>query len=1098
MILYLHFKILSIDINLGNITGEIYSNDNNISKFDLSLEIIPDNNKFSMNFEYCTKLFRKDFIENLSMHYINILKMVADDIYITINNIDMLSNDEKNTLLYKFNDNSLDYPKNSNIKEIFEDQVSKFSNDIAVVDGLLDLSYKELNEKANSLAHYLIKNGVQKGDIIPVIMNKSLNLIISMFAIIKSGGVYLPISAEYPQDRINYILTDSKAKHVLTTTNDNLINNDAINTILVDTFDYNKYSNKNTNIDINPNDTLYVIYTSGSTGNPKGARISHRNLANLIYSFTNSFGGISSIDNCLSSTNISFDVSIWEFFITLLNGATLYIYEEKNINDIFKYCKSIIKNNITLLYIPPNILDSVQNILSSYSYVPINKLLVGVESISSSTIKRYYSLNPNMKIINGYGPTETTVCATTCLLDNNILKNYKILPLGKPLNNLSIYILNSNLSLVPIDVVGEIYISGDGVGKGYLNNKELTDKSFIELPTFNCKRAYKTGDLGKWNSDGTITFLGRKDFQVKVNGHRIELGEIENSIYQYPNIEKVVVLLDNSNRIIAYFSSTKSINTNDLRAFIQRKLPAYFIPNFFVQVDKFKLTSNGKIDMKYLRSLKLNMNNNYEPPHTEYQSQLVEIFKNILQLEKVGINDNFFELGGDSLSAIKLQIEAFNNNLELSYKDIFSFPTIKQLSENVSKSFSPVIEDKYDYTEINNLISNNHYSSQLIVAKEKIKNILLTGATGYIGSHILDNLLKNTKCNIYCLIRSKNNSDPQTRLLDILRFYFGHKYDKYIFKRIFAIEGDITNSKLGLNDMYYEELGNNVSCVINAAAIVKHYGDSTIFNDTNITGTQNIINFCTKFNCKLIHLSTLSVSGNIFETGDYQVADVSNKTVFCEKNLYIGQDLSNVYIQTKFIAERLILENILSNKLNAKIIRLGNITNRYSDGAFQINVSENAFLNRIHSFLQLGCMPDYLLDSYIEFTPVDICAEAIVKLTMYKNPFTIFHLYNDNHITFRELKRIFDKLNIPINIVSENDFNKKVQLFSKDSKTKNIIAGIINDFGKDGKLNYYTNIKIKNEFTNKFLKNIYFRWPKIGEKYINKYIIYLKSIGYIK
>ena len=606
-----------------------------------------------------------------------------------------------------------------NVKEIFETLVEKEPNNIAVVDGTLDLTYRELNEKANSLANYLMKKGIQKGDIIPVVMNKSLNLIISMFAIIKCGGVYLPVAADYPQERVDYILKNCNAKIALTTTKTNIINDDSVEAILIDNFDFNKYSHKNPEIELTPNDSLYIIYTSGSTGNPKGARISHRNLVNLVSSFTNLFNGIDEIDNCLSSTNMSFDVSVWEFFITLLNGATLYIYEESSINDIFKYCKAILKYNITLLYIPPNILESVYSILSTYSYIPINKLLLGVEPIGTATIRKYIALKPNMRIVNGYGPTETTVCATACVVDDHIIKNYRVIPLGKPLHNDKIFILNKNLSPVPVDVPGEIYVSGDGVGKGYLNNKELNDKAFIELPNLNIKRAYKTGDLAKWNEDGTISFIGRKDFQVKVNGHRIELGEIEACIYQYPNIEKVVVLLDDSKRIVAYFSSEKAINVSDLKAFIQRKLPSYFIPSFFVQVEKFKLTSNGKVDMKALRKLKYSTNNNYEAPHNKYQSELVEIFKTILNLEKVGINDNFFELGGDSLSAIKLQIEAFNKGLELSYKDIFTYPTIKQLSENVSKSSEPVVEKDYDYSKIDELIKHNTLQNNLIVKKDK-------------------------------------------------------------------------------------------------------------------------------------------------------------------------------------------------------------------------------------------------------------------------------------------------------------------------------------------------------------------------------------------
>ena len=375
---------------------------------------------------------------------------------------------------------------------------------------------------------------------------------------------------------------------------------------------------------------------------------------------------------------------------------------------------------------------------------------------------------------------------------------------------------------------------------------------------------------------------------------------------------------------------------------------------------------------------------------------------------------------------------------------------------------------------------------------------MLTGSTGYLGSHILDALLKHTKSNIYCLIRAKDNNDPQIRLLNTLRFYFGNKYDRQIFNRIIVIEGDIKEEKLGLNDLYYEELGNTIDCVINSAAIVKHYGNIDTFNSTNIQGAKNIIHFCKSFNCKLYHLSTLSVSGNIFETDSYKVAGLSPEVTFNEQSLYIGQDLSNVYIYTKFIAERLILENVLNGALDAKIIRLGNITNRYSDGIFQINVSENAFLNRINSFLHIGCIPDYLADKYTEFSPVDLCAEAIIKLVFCKNDYTVYHVYNNNHITFRELFSILNSLKIKMEIVDKETFNKKINTLSKDDKSRNILSGIINDFDENKNLVYNTNIKIQNSFTNKVLKNLSFKWPKINEKYIRKYIIYLKSIGYIK
>lgn len=1069
---------------------------------DIHIYDMNDSGDINIAYDYQRNKYSEHDIICVHERILNIINQILSKNDICINDIDIVTPDEKNEILVNFNANKINYDTSKSIKQIFENQVKLTPNDIAVSQGDNFLSYKELNEKANSVANYLIKHGIQKGDIIPVLMGRSIDLIIAMLAIIKCGGTYLPISIEYPTERIEYILKNSKAKTVITTSNYNLISNDDIKIELLDNFDYANSSTENPNVSISPADTLYIIYTSGSTGTPKGVRITNQNLNNFVCSFTNYFGGINVKDKCLASTNIAFDVSIFEFFITLLNGATLYLYEENTISDIFKYCRDIIKNNITLLYIPPNILEEVYNILSTYSYVPIKKILIGVEPIGSATMKKYYKFNRDMKIVNAYGPTETTICATANVLEESTIKKYRVIPIGKPLFNLNLFILDKLFKPVPISTPGELYISGDSVGKGYLNNKDLTEKSFVKLPSeLTTKIAYKTGDLAKWNKDGTISFVGRKDNQVKINGHRIELGEIESCIYQYPNIEKCVVSLDSSQKIIAYFSSEKAVNITDLKAFLQRKLPAYFIPNFFVQVDKFKLTANGKVDKKSLAKIKFTSTSEYEAPKTEVQKQLAQVFETVLGISQISINDNFFEIGGDSLSAIKLQVEAFNKGLSLSYKDIFAYPTIRLLSDNISKpkdDLSVKTEEIYDYSAIDELLSKNVNPNKVAMKKDKIKNILLTGATGYMGSHILDYLIKHTKSNVYCLVRRKNNNDPQTRLLDILRFYFGNKYDKLIFKRIFAIEGDVTDPKLGLNDLYYEELGNSISCVINSAAIVKHYGNSNIFNDTNIIGTENLIVFCTKFNCKLVHLSTLSVFGNILDDKLNTFANNSTPMTFTEKNLYVEQDLSNIYIKTKFLAERLVLENILKNGLNAKIIRLGNITNRFSDGAFQINVSENAFLNRIHSFLQIGCIPESLMKIPIEFSPVDLCASAIVNLSMYKNPFTVFHVYNHNSISFEKLVKIFNTLHIDIKFVDDDEFSKKIQELSKNPETKHAISGIVNDFTKDKKIKYTSSITTSNLFTNKYLKRILFRWPKINEKYISKYVIYLKTIGYIK
>lgn len=1066
---------------------------NNYTSNNIDIHIYDMNDTGNINIAYDYQIAKHTSQDILNIHarILNIINQILSNNEIVINDIEIVTPEEKDKILNEFNNTKVDYPKNKTISQLFEEQVQKTPNNIALVFEDKTLTYRELNEKANSLAYYLRKNDVGRNNIVGIMVNRSFEMIISILAVLKSGATYIPIDPTYPSDRIEYMLDNSKAQLLLT--NNNLFNN--INfekKFSVELDNLSLYSLPSTNLDnINkPNDSAYIIYTSGSTGLPKGVVLTHTSLANLT-NYANNYVQYLKEDiyrTVVSITTVCFDIFIFETLISLQHGLRLVIANEEECKVPNLLNKLINKYNITIIQSTPS---RMQFFVDNLKEIPLlsnlNFITLAGEQLPLQLVKKLKSIS-NAVIYNGYGPSETTVFSTF-----TDVTDYDEITIGKPLYNTQIYILNKHLNLLPPGAIGELYISGNGLGKGYLNNQELTQKSFIPNIFDSNSLMYKTGDLGTFKQNGEIICLGRSDTQVKIRGLRIELGEIESCIDSYPNIDRCVVIVDSSKRILAYFTSKEVINSNDLKAFLQRKLPSYFIPSKFIQVQSFKLTPNGKINKKSLPKVSETIDIEYEPPHTQYQQKLAEMFQLVLKCPKVSINDNFFEIGGDSLSAISLQIEAFSRGLELSYKDIFTYPTIKLLSQNIKKTDVKLSNDNYDYTKIHTLISKNTKNKPVLVKTNKLKNILLTGATGYLGVHLLDYLLRHTHSNIYCLIRSKNNTDPQTRLLDTLRFYFGNKYDKLIFKRIFAVEGDVSKSKLGLNNLYYNEIGNAIDCVINSAAVVKHYGNSNLFTDTNIGGTQNIINFCTNFNCFLVHLSTLSVSGNILNT-DISTTDKIN---FSETSLYVNQDLSNIYVRTKFMAERLILENVLEKNLNAKIIRLGNITNRYSDGAFQINVSENAFMNRIHSFIQLGYAPSNLKKLPIEFSPVDLCAEAIVDLIKYQNDFIIFHVFNNNFIEFETLAKIFNSLNIELNFIPENEFYAKIQNLCKREEDKHIISGIINDFSKNQKLEYFTNFNMHNDITNKYLKQMFFKWPKITDKYIQKYVKYLKSINYI-
>ena len=855
-------------MNLGNIHSQYYISDTKISKFDLSLEVIPSDDVLNINFEYCTKLFNEDFIQNLSDHYINILKVILNNNDIKISNIDMLFTEEKNRILHDFNKTQLEYPKDKNLVTLFKDIVSKYPNNVAVQIGEKSITYKELDQKSNTLALQILNKNVKKGDIIGVCINKSIELVISIWAILKAGCVYMPMYVGYPKDRLDYMIKNSNCKLlILNSTMKSVINTKCE---VIDIVGFEKIENTEAfsfPFEILPSNLAYIIYTSGSTGKPKGVQIMHKNLINYVLSFNELFKNISPKDKFLSSTNISFDVSIWELFLSVLNGSTLVLYTEEIINNILEYCRVIVDYDITTLYIPPNILEEVFTMLRNSKDVKINKLLVGVEPIKKSTLNKYYELNSNIKIVNGYGPTETTICSTALEYEKDE-KNDDIVSIGRPIHNTNIYIVDKNINIVPVGVPGELCISGNGVGCGYINNQAETDKHFVNNIFDDSSTLYKTGDLAKWNTDGTISYIARKDSQVKISGYRIELQEIDYTIMQYPSITKCLTIVYNTGKksyLITYFTSDKNINTSDLSAYLQTKLAFYMVPSIYMQLDAFPITVNGKIDRNKLPKPVIRAKNIYVAPVTELENRLCELWQNLLNIDKIGKEDNFFELGGDSLSAIKFQVEALNENLNISYSDIFKFPTIKLLAKKAENSLpeEQVIKEDYDYTNINNLISFNDINNiPKNIKMREVKSILLTGSTGFLGAHILDNYLSTSKDGvIYCFVRRKNMGNPEERLQKTLEFYFGNKYDKMFGTRIKVVTADITLSNFGLNPSDYENLAKKVDVVINSAALVKHYGEYEQFNSINVLGTQRLIDFCKTFNKKLYHISTTSVSG---------------------------------------------------------------------------------------------------------------------------------------------------------------------------------------------------------------------------------------------
>ena len=1040
-----------------------YFNGNSSDTLQIHFYDMDGTGDLNVFYDYQTAKLSENEIKNIHNRILNIANQVLEDPNISLKGIDIIIKEEKDKILNEFNSSYIYHPRNIGVHELIEQIANEYPNNIAVTCNCEKITYKDLMCKATYIAQNLINNGIKKGDCVSVLFSqKDINLISCLLGILKAGATFLAIYPNYPDERIEYILKNSESKLLITEKKFEDKHYD-IPTLFIE--DVHEIPTITAFPKVDPNDNAYIIYTSGSTGNPKGTMQSHNNLINFVYSFNHYLDDSISIkDNFLSVTNISFDVSMGEIFTSLMFGCNLHLYKDLNNSSTSELAKYIVDNSITFAYFPPSMLHDIYEELKQYENISLNKMLVGVEPIKVSTLSNFLSLNPNMKIINGYGPSETTICCTMFKFDKNLPAN-SITPIGSPIGNSKVLICDKMRKLTPIGMVGEIYVQGECVGNGYLNNPEKTAESF-DLEN----RIYKTGDSAKWLPDGSILFVGRNDNQIKYRGYRIDLGEIEATIRKISGVKNCIVLLNksesNSSLVAFVILDNLKLDEEKFRNILITKLPHYMIPSQFMFLEDFPLNASGKIDRKQLlRLLEKSEISNYVAPRNDFEKILANIWAKCLGLEKVGIEDNFFSIGGDSLGAIKIVAIASKYGITLSAQSFYKYPTIKLLVKYAI--------DKKEMVAINNINSK----IEMPLKKSQITNmkgdILLVGATGFLGSHILYDLVHKTDFKIYCLIRGKSEAHAKNRLKEKLHYYFNDALDSYFDNRIITLRGDFTDENLGLSENNYTKLSHNIKTVINSAASVKHLGDDMYFEKVNVISVKNLINFCKVApDIQLVHISTLSVSGT-----------TNNSTEMCtftEEDLFINQDFDdNVYIKTKFEAEKLLHDAMLSG-LNVTIFRLGNITWRNKDGKFQYNGSENLFYNLMKYIVKVKMLPIALKDKTFNLSPVEDCSNLIVSILLNDNRNNVYHIYNPNTITLEGIVNILNELNLNIKFV---DNSYSMMTLEKNFDKIELSAYIYELLNTSNAKN---NIEVSNPYTMQVLKELNFNWSSINSEYLNK------------
>ena len=761
-------------ISRGDLSLESLPGEQETTKLDMTIFAVDSQDQLEFCFEYNTDLFNPQTVHMFAEYYINLLDAVSRDCEKMIADYDMLGEKKWHQVVVEFNATKREYPRDATLLELFEKQVDSNPDRPAVVFQDTGLSYFELNERANMLANYLRSCGVNQGSVVGMIVGSPMENIVGLVAILKSGGAYMPIDPEWPEGRISYMLDDSKAPVVLTPEQHVHKLPVGITIVCIDR-DWAEISTFNAENPESVNiatDIAYAIYTSGSTGRPKGSLIPHRGVVNLVHALYDEVYSFYEMPLKVAQVaSFCFDASVQQIFASLLLGHTLYPIPGSMKRDMEELIPYLLNNEIEIIDGTPSLWEvMVEHGIANEQRLMLKHIIIGGEALPVSLIKRFAGGRNGQSVrwTNVYGVTESSVDSTAYLVDLDAVKDMNFVPIGRPVANTCIYILDKDMNPLPVGVPGELYIAGDGLALGYLNNEERTRENFIPDPFDLGGKLYKTADLAKWLPDGNIEFLGRVDFQVKIRGFRIELGEVESVLSSHQDVSDCVVVdkddAGGGKFLVAYYVAEEEIPISELRSFLGQQVPDYMIPLRFMRLDALPLNTSGKVDRNSLpeiEALRPEMQIEYIAPRNEIEEILALVWKEVLGIDKVGVNDNFFELGGDSIISLQVVNRLKKHGYEIRPRHMFEHQTIAEITpvveiiSEVKAEQGPVIGDapltpiQHWFKDLN-LANKNHFNQSVIFRSAvKIEEEFLKKSLQAIVDHhdVLRSRLRNGRQN---------------------------------------------------------------------------------------------------------------------------------------------------------------------------------------------------------------------------------------------------------------------------------------------------------------------------------------------------------------
>ena len=941
------------------------------------------------------------------------------------------------------------------------------------------ISYKELDEYTDALAAKILSFGLQEEEVVSVLINRNTWMTKASLAAMKAGCAYQPLDPSYPPERLNFMIQDARAKLLIADKELVPLVGDYKGPVLTTAELEALPVVISSAVEKSPKpESLYILlYTSGSTGKPKGCMLEQQNLVNFC-AWYKDYYHLKAGDRVAAFASYGFDANMMDQYPALVSGACVCIIPEAVRHDLNALDRFITENKVTHSFMTTQV--GVMYARNFPDNPSLKYLSVGGEKLVSMP-------PPSYAFYNGYGPTECTIFSTVF----HVLEKEDNIPIGHPLSNVQLFVVDKQMRRLPVGAAGELLIGGAGVGRGYLNNPEKTAEAFIENPFLPGVRLYRSGDIVRYRPDGNVEFVGRKDRQVKIRGFRIELKEVEAVIQEMSGVKDVTVQAfdapSGGKFLAAYVVMDGKLDAKAAGDFIRERKPPYMVPAAWMQLDRIPLNVNQKVDVKNLPPATPSALDDYVAPVGETEKALCAIFADILGVERVGATDSFFDLGGTSLMVTNVMVNAEKQGLHFAYSDVFSHPSARTLATFLTGEQAVAAQDSnitdYDYTAIDALLKGNSLEAFNGGKRLRLgKNILLTGATGFLGIHVLKELLESTgpDTTIWCLLRGKGSLSPQRRLSEMLVYYFEKDYRSLLGSRIQVLEGDITrpDSMEGLKD---------IDMVFNCAANVKHFSKGTDIEDINYGGVKNLVALCQKNGAYLVHVSTESVGG--LTPG--MVPDT-----LTEQMLFFGQLTDNQYVHSKFLAERHILEQMAAGKLRAKILRAGNLSPRVADGEFQVNMNANASMGRLKAFKLLGACPYQALEGQMEFTPIDQAAQAMVLLAQTPLENCVFNVSN-NHIVpmddiFTRLEKIDGK---PLEYVEMADFTRRMEEANTDPAKARILAPLV-AYQQSAAETEGVETLASTVFTMQVLHRLGFRWDHTSSEYVDLIFEMLRTLQY--